>query len=179
MIAKKVPTVRIAYPKHWFLIGTLIYVVVTVLLFYLASSSVGDFSRSFWLVAGVIEGVLAFLFLVPPIFTNHVAGAKALRLRMGLLISEDIPYEWVREVKQLSIPWGGVRVGIGVRYSPIPKILFVTSSFSGLVRLELDSEHPMGRLWKRPVSEVVLSVSYIPGMMDVMRERAGIAKEEE
>jgi hypothetical protein len=37
----------------------------------------------------------------------------------------------------------------------------------------------MGRLWKRPVSEVVLSVSYIPGMMDVMRERAGIAKEEE
>jgi hypothetical protein len=45
MIAKKVPTVRIAYPKHWFLIGTLIYVVVTVLLFYLASSSVGDFSR--------------------------------------------------------------------------------------------------------------------------------------
>lgn len=179
MIAKKVPTVVIGYPKHWFLLGTLSYAAITAVMFYLSISSVDDFTKSFWVVAGGLEGLLGFLFLVPPLFTKHTAGAKALRLRMGLLISEDLPYEWITEVKQLTIPWGGVRVGIGVRYSPIPKILFVTSSFSGLVRLVLDSEHEMGRLWKRPVSEVVLSVSNMPGMMDVLRDRTNLPKEVE
>jgi hypothetical protein len=171
MMAKKVPTVVIGYPKHWFAVGTAVFLIVTALLAYLAVSSVDEFTRTFWAIATVLEGVLAFLFLVPPLFTNHVAGAKALRLRMGLLIKQDVPYEWITEFKDLSIHWGGIRVGIGVRYSPIPKILFVTSSFSGLIRLSLDSDHDIGRIWRRPVSEIVLSVSYPPGLLDVLRQR--------
>jgi len=179
MNAEKLQTVNIAYPKHWFLIGTLVYSVVTVLLFYLSSSSADDFPRNFWLAMGLLVGIPGFLFIVPPLFTSHLAGSKVLKLKMGFLASYDVPYEWIKEVKQMSIPWGGVRVGIGVRYSPIPRILFVTSSFSDLVRLELDSDHPIGRIWKRPVAEIVLSVSNMTGMMDIVRERAKFSDDEE
>lgn len=178
MSAVKSETTRINYQKQWFALGTVIYVVVTTVLFYLSESSVENSTRVFWFAAGSIEAVLFFLFIVPPLLTSHLAGDKWLRLHMGLLIDETIPYDWISEIKETSVHWGAVKIGIGVKYSSISKALFVTSSFSNLIAIKLDGEHRMGRLLKRPVSEVVISVSFATGFIQEMSKRTGLGKAE-
>jgi len=175
-MAKKVPAVRIDYPKHWYVVGTFVWALGTALLAYLAYDSVEDSMKLFWVAATLFEGVVMFYLFVLPVFTYHVAGAKGLKLRMGVLIRETIPYEWIKEVSETSVHWGGFRVGVGVRYSPIPKVLFVTSSFSTLVLIRLDKEHRIGGLIKHPVKEIVLSVKSARSLMDVVMQRTGMEK---
>ncbi len=171
MTAKKVQPTRIDYPKQWFMLGTFVWAVATVLLAYLAWSSISDAIRTLWIIIGLAEGILLGYLLVLPLFTHHMLGVKGLKLRMGLSINETIPYEWIREVRDASITWGAVRVGVGVRYSPIMKVMFVTSSFQSLVRLKLDREHRIGSPFKRPVEEIVLSVYSATQFMDQLKER--------
>ena len=117
------------------------------------------------------------LFFIPPLFTHHLAGEKSLRLKMGLLIDATVPYSWMKQVKDTSVRWGGVRVGIGVRYSPITRMLFVTTEFDDLVSIRLDGPHTMGRLLKRQVEELVLSVSLRSKLVDLVRVRARLDRE--
>jgi hypothetical protein len=117
-----------------------------------------------------------FYLFVLPVFTYHMAGAKGLKLRMGALIHETIPYEWIKEVRETSIHWGGVRVGIGVRYAPIMKALFVTSSFKTLVLIKFDQEHRLGRPIRRSVREIVLSVNSTSAFIDVIVQRTGMER---
>jgi len=167
----------ISYPKQWFLLGTVAWAVATAALIYLAWTSVVDAMMIFWLIITAVEGVLLAYLFVFPLFTSHMLGAKGLKLRMGLLVNETIPYDWIKEVKETSIRWGGVRVGVGVRYSPIMKVLFVVSSFQSLVTIKLDKEHRLGGMFKRPVEEVVVSVYSASVFMDQLRERAGMQVE--
>jgi hypothetical protein len=176
-MATKHEPVRIDYPKHWFVMGTMGWAVATFVLFYLAETSKEDIVRAIWFVAGSAEGVLLGLFFVPPLFTHHLAGEKALRLKMGLLIDATIPYSWMKHVKETSVRWGGVRVGIGVRYSPITRMLFVTTEFDDLVSIRLDSPHRMGRLLKRQVEELVLSVSLRSKLVELVKMRARLDRE--
>lgn len=173
MSPTKLEATRVDYPKQWFVLGTIAYAFATVAIVYLGLTAKEDFGRAFWFGFAAIEGVLLFLFLVPSLLTSHLAGEKALRLRMGVLLDATVPYGWIKGVRETSIPRGGLRVGIGVRYSPIPKMLFVTSSFGGLVVLELDGEHVMGRLLKRPVETIIMNVTNSPGFISSVRERAG------
>jgi hypothetical protein len=176
MVTKHEP-VRIDYPKHWFVMGTIGWAVATFVLFYLAETSKEDVVMTIWLVIGSAEGVLLGLFFIPPLFTSHLAGEKALRLKMGLLIDANIPYSWIRQIKEISVRWGGVRVGIGVRYSPITRILFVTTEFDDLVSIRLDGPHPMGRLLKRQVEELVLSASFKPKLVEILKQKARLDRE--
>ncbi len=176
MPAKKREPVRIDYQKHWFVILALVLEMIVAWVFYAAYSSPESTFRTAWLVLAPVIGTLLFLFLVPPMFTHHLAGEKGLRLRMGLLINATIPYSNIKSAKETSVHKGGLRVGIGVRYFPITKALFVTSAFTNLVKLELDGQPRVGRLLKRPVEDLVLSVSYVPGFLDVIAERAGMEK---
>jgi hypothetical protein len=174
MKAVKSETVKISYQKTWFALGTAMYVAVTAALFYLSATSVEDSVKLFWLIAGLVEGILFFLFMVPPLLTTHLAGDKGLRLHMGLLINDTIPYDSIREIREMTVHWGAVKVGIGVRYSAISRILFVTSSFNNLVAIKLDKELTIGRVFRRPVSEIVVSVSFAKGFLDAMSQRAGL-----
>lgn len=167
----------IAYPKHWFLLGTAVWATMTAGLIYLAWTSIADAVMVFWVLVAVFEAFLLGYLFVLPLFTHHMLGAKGLKLRMGLLVNETIPYDWIREVRETSISWGGVRVGVGVRYSPIMRVLFVTSSFQSLVALKLDKEHRLGKPFKRPVQEIVLSVHSAAVFMDQLRDRAGMKVE--
>jgi hypothetical protein len=176
MKAIKSEAVKISYQKHWFALGTATYVAMTAALFYLSESSVEDSTKIFWFGAGLTEGILFFLFIVPPLLTSHLAGDKGLRLHMGLLIDETIPYDWIREIRETSIHWGAVKVGIGVRYSAITRALFVTSSFNNLVVIKLDKEHMIGRVFRKPVSEIIVSVSFAKGFLDAMSQRAGLER---
>jgi len=173
MSTRKIQAEVIRYPKHWF--ATLAIVLESALLFLLASALLDENTvlRSFWLAFCPVVAVLLFLFLVPPIFTNHLAGEKALRLRMGLLLNQSIPYGWVRDVKETSVSRGGLRVGIGVRYFPISRLLFVTSGFTSVALLRLDHEREMGGLMKRKVEEIVVSVSDLPRFVEMVRSRIG------
>jgi len=174
-VAKHEP-LRIDYPKHWFVILFLVFEGVVVWLFYTAySNAIGPW-RTLWMVVSPAVGVLFLLFLLPPVLTYHLAGAKGLRIRMGWLINTTIPYAWITSVKETSVHRGGLSVGVGVRYFPISKALFVTSSFANLVILRLDGEHVIGRIRKRRVEEIVLSVSYIPAMIEAVKERANLTK---
>jgi len=174
-ITKNEP-LRIDYPKHWFVILFLVFEAVVVWLFYTAySSAVGPW-RILWMVVSPAVGILFLIFLLPPVLTYHLAGAKGLRIRMGWLINTTIPYAWITNVKETSVHRGGLSVGVGVRYFPISKALFVTSSFTNLVILRLDGEHVIGRIRKRRVEEIVLSVSYIPAMIEAVKERANLTK---
>jgi len=176
MKAKKVPAVRIDYPKGWFLFGAVVWAVGTAVLIFLAYDSVEESMRLFWAAAAVFVGIAMFYLFVPPIFTYHIAGAKGLRLRMGLLINETIPYDWIKEVKETSVHWGGVRVGVGVKYAPIMKALFVTSSFRTLVLIKLDEEHRLGRPIKRRVVEIVLSVKSPSSFIEMIMQKTGMEK---
>lgn len=173
MKAGKLQPVKVTYPKMWFIVGTVVSLVLTVLFFYFAWETLEDSTRMFWSLCGIVMSAVALLFFLPPTLTTHFMGERALRVRMGLLVNETIPYEWIREVRQTSVHWGAVRVGVGVRYSPIPKVLFVTSGFVNLVSLSLEEDHRMGRLLKRPVSEVVLSLENSTAFIDALNSRVG------
>ncbi|MBN1678209.1 MAG: hypothetical protein JW880_06680 [Candidatus Thermoplasmatota archaeon] len=173
MTTRKIEAEVIRYPKHWFALLAVVFESVLLYLFAAALLNRDTVIREFWLVFCPIAAALLFLFLVPPIVTNHLAGERAIRIRMGLLINQSIPYDWIDEVKETSVNRGGLRVGIGVRYFTISKLLFVTSGFSSVVLLKLDGEHEVGRLWKRKVEDIVLSVSNLPRFMEVMRSRIG------
>jgi hypothetical protein len=177
MTAKKVQPTRIDYPKHWFMVGTLMWAAATAALVYLAWSSISEVIQAIWIIIGLVEGFLLGYLLVLPLFTHHMLGVKGLKLRMGLSIDETIPYEWIKEVRETSITWGAIRVGIGVRYAPIMKVMFLTSSFQSLVKLKLDKEHRIGSPFKRPVEEIVLSVFSATVFMDQLRERTGATEE--
>lgn len=173
-MAEKKEAVKIDYPKHWFLMGTVMWLIATAVLSYLAATSPTEGTRTFWAIAAAVEGALMFLFFVPPLFTSHWAGEKALRLNMGLLVNATIPYAWIREIRQTNVNWGGVRVGIGVRYSALSRTLFVTSEFNELVSLKLDGQHQFGRLLKMRPDQVVVSVSMPTTLISLVRERAGL-----
>ena len=168
--------IRIDYPKHWFVVMAIAFEAVVAWTFYTAYENAESSLRTAWMVTSPVIGVLFAVFIVPPIFTHHLAGEKGIRLRMGLLINETVPYARIREVRETSVHRGGLRVGVGVRYFPISRVLFVTSSFSRLVVLKLDGEHMMGKLRKKSVEEIVISVTSTPNLVEILRERAGIQK---
>ncbi len=174
-IAKNEP-LRIDYPKYWFVILFLVSESVVAWLFYTTYSNASGGWRTLWMIVSPTVGILFLMFLLPPIFTYHLAGEKGIRIRMGWLINTTIPYRWITDVKQTSIHRGSLSVGVGVRYFPITRALFVTSAFTNLVVLRLDGEHIIGRIRKRRVEEIVLSVSYMPAMMETVKQRAGLAK---
>jgi hypothetical protein len=174
-IAKNEP-LRIDYPKHWFVILILAFEGVAVWLFYTTYSNAVGGWRTLWMIVSPTVGIIFLLFLLPPVLTYHLAGEKGLRIRMGWLINTTIPYGWITEMKETSVRRGGLSVGVGVRYFPISKALYVTSSFTNLVALRLDGEHVIGRIRKRRVEEIVLSVSYMPAMMENVKERASLTK---
>ena len=176
-MAEKLEAVRIPYPKHWFAMGTIMWAVATTILVYLSSTAPTEGTRLFWAIVSAAEGVALFLFFVPPLFTSHWAGKKALRLRMGLLMDASIPYDWVKEVKQTNVNWGGVRVGIGTRYSALSKTLFVTSEFRDLVAIKLDGEHSLGRVIKVKPEQIVLSVQEPWKLMELLRDRTGLTED--
>lgn len=171
MPTMKTRTEVIRYPKHWFAILAIAF--ESVLMYLLASALIdpNTIFREFWLGCCPIAAALMFLFLVPPLLTDHLAGEKALRLRMGLLINQSIPYDWMKEVKETSIHHGGVRVGIGVRYFPISRLLFVTSGFTSVAQINLDGEHEIGGLWRKDVETLVISVSDLPRFKEIVRSR--------
>jgi len=173
MSTRKIQAEIIRYPKHWFAAQAIVVESILVYLLALALLDRDTILREFWLFFSPIVAILLFLFLVPPILTNHLAGEKALRLRMGLLVNQSIPYDWISEVRETSVSRGGLRVGIGVRYFPISRLLFVTSGFTSVALLKLDGERELGGLWKRKVEEIVVSVSNLPRFMEIMRSRMG------
>jgi len=173
MTARKFKAEVVKYPKLWFALMAVIF--ESVLGYWLVWSLLEENAvlREFWIVFAPALGVLLGLFLIPPLFTNHLAGEKALRLRMGLLLNTSVPYIWIKEVKETSVHRGGMRVGIGVRYFPISGLMFVTSGFSSVAVLKLSEPHEVGRLWKREVEEIVMSVSNLPRFMQIMSARLG------
>jgi hypothetical protein len=176
-IAKNEP-LRIDYPKRWFVILILVFEAVVVWLFYTTYSNAVGAWRTLWMIVSPTVGIAFLLFLLPPVFTYHLAGEKGIRIRMGWLINTTIPYGWITDLKETSVRRGALSVGVGVRYFPISKALFVTSSFADLVILRLDGEHVIGRIRKHRVEEIVLSVSHIPAMMETVKERMNLAKGE-
>lgn len=171
MTSAKTEAEPIRYPKHWFAVLAIVFESVLIYWLVAALADPDTVLREFWLVVCPVAAAVLFLFLVPPLLTSHLAGEKALRLRMGLLINQSIPYEWVREVRETSVSRGGVSVGIGVRYFPISGLLFITSGFTNVAQVRLDGAHELGGFRKRNVECIVLSVSNMPRFLEIMHTR--------
>lgn len=169
-----VEAVRIDYPKRWFAIGTAIDVAAVAVMAYLAYVSIEEFSRMFWTACAVLVGVPVLLILVPPMFTCHHLGEKGLRLRMGLLMNTTVPYRWIRSVTDSNVNYGPLAVGIGVRYAPKKKLVFVTSTFGGLVSVRLQGPQALGGALRPMVDQVVMSVEDPEGFVALVRDRAGL-----
>jgi hypothetical protein len=45
-----------------------------------------------------------------------------------------------------------------------------------LVVIKLDKEHMIGRVFRKPVSEIIVSVSFAKGFLDAMSQRAGLER---
>jgi hypothetical protein len=56
-------------------------------------------------------------------------------------------------------------------------MLFVTTEFDDLVSIRLDCPHAMGRLLKRQVEELVLSVSFRSKLVDLVKVKAKLDRE--
>ena len=93
MSPAKLEATRVDYPKQWFVLGTIGGAFDTAAIVYMGVSAKEDFGRAFWFGFAAVEGVLLFLFLVPSLLTHHLAGEKALRLRMGVLLDATVPYD--------------------------------------------------------------------------------------
>lgn len=158
----------IAYPRQWFILLAIVIESVLIYLFLVALLDKHSILRNFWLVFCPIVGIPFFALLVPPIFTTHSIGPTGLRLRMGLLIDQKLEFDHIQTVKETSTTRGGLTIGIGVRYLPIKRQLFVTSAFSNLVSLRLRKAVMVGRIRKRPVEEVILNVSFPRRLLDVL-----------
>lgn len=177
MTAAKRRVIEFPYPRYWFAIVALLFFSLSAYLFFFALLDPDAVLRWVWLVLAPALGAYALLFYIPPLFTKHLAGERALRVKMGLLIDAMIPYAVIREVKDTQVHRGGVRVGIGARYFPISRTMFVTSSFSDLVVLRFHDEMLMGRFFKRPVEELVLSVTNRSLFIETVKVKAGLMKE--
>lgn len=176
MTAARKSVKEFRYPIVWFAILAFTFEALGIYVFAAALIDPDAVLRGAWLVVGPLIMALATFFFLPPIFTKHLAGERVIRIHMGLLIDATIPYAVIKEVRDTSIHRGGVRVGVGVRYFPITKAMFVTSSFSDLVRLKFHDEMLIGRFSKKPVEELILSVSNKSQFMETVKVRAGLMK---
>lgn len=177
MTAAKKRVVEFGYPRFWFVVLAVVFESLSAYLFLFALLDPDAVLREVWLALGPAIGVAAFLFLVPPLFSKHLAGERALRLKMGLLIDATIPYAVIKEVRDTNVHRGGIRVGVGVRYFPISRAMFVTSSFSDLVMIRFHDEMLIGRLTKKPVEELVLSVNNKSLFIETVKIKSGLIKE--
>ncbi|OGS52036.1 MAG: hypothetical protein A3K75_05115 [Euryarchaeota archaeon RBG_13_61_15] len=177
MPARALETVRIDYPKHWFVLGTVVLSAVIAFGAYSAYCAIEDFTRYFWAGACVLTGLMLSLFFVPPLFTHHLAGEKGLKVHMGLLINETVPYAWISDIKDTYVKRGGMTVGVGVRYFGIMRTVFVTSSFRDLVTIKFGSAHVLGKLLKKDVEQIVLSVKDKGTLTRMLRERTGLGED--
>jgi hypothetical protein len=168
---------KVAYPKHWFVLLTIVCESILLYLFLTALLRADSVFREFWLVICPLIGACLFVLLVPPIVTSHTIDRDWLRLRMGLLIDERIPLKVISEVRETTTRRGGLKVGVGVRYFPITRQLFVTSGFDNLVSLKLGTEVIVGRLRRNKVDEIVLNVNYSRGFMEALDAARGITRE--
>ncbi|MBE0517658.1 MAG: hypothetical protein IH630_00325 [Thermoplasmata archaeon] len=169
---------KLPYPKTWFVISTIVIAIIVSAMIYLAFDSLETFARYFWIAVAVLVGVPLFLLNIPPIFTDHYQGEKGLRLRMGLLMNSTVPYEWIIGVTDASVKFGSVRIGIGVKYVPKLKTVFVTSSFNDLVTLHLDGPRNLGGIMRPDVEKITLSVKDKEHFVSSVKARAGIVEEE-
>ena len=156
---------KIAYPKHWFVLVAVVFESILTYLFLAALLDPNSILREFWLAFCPAAGIVVFVLEVPPILTRHSLTSRGFRLRMGLLVNEEIPFEAIGEVKETSITRGGLRIGIGVKYMPVTKQLFVTSGFDNLMSVRLEHPVPMGKLRKHRVEEIILNVSFPRGLL--------------
>jgi hypothetical protein len=166
--------VRIDYPKQWFAIGAAIDIAVMATMLYFAYDSVEPFARGFWAACALLICVPLLLVLVPPMFTCHYIGEKGLRLRMGLLMNTTLPYRYIAAVADSKVNFGSVMVGIGVKFVAKRKVVFVTSSFKGLVSIKLDGPQQLGGPLRPLVDQVVLSVKDKEGFVALIKDRAGL-----
>ncbi|OGS56655.1 MAG: hypothetical protein A3K60_01455 [Euryarchaeota archaeon RBG_19FT_COMBO_56_21] len=157
---------RMAYPKHWFVLVTVVLESILTYLFLAALLDPNSILREFWLAICPLIGAVIFMLEVPPIFTAHSLTSTGLRLRMGLLVNEEIPFDAIREVKETSTARGGLRIGIGVKYIPTTRQLFVTSAFSNLISVQLENAVSIGRLRRHRVEEVIINVNFPRGFLD-------------
>ena len=157
---------KIAYHKHWFVTIALVFEAILAILFLEALLDVNSIIREFWLVLCPLVGGVMFVLMVPPIFTNHSLTPRGVRLRMGLLVDQEIPYHAIQQVKETSVTRGILRLGIGVKYFPITRQLFVTSAFTNLVSLKLQEPVQIGKFRKHSVEEIVLNVTFPRGFLD-------------
>lgn len=169
-----VEAVRIDYPKRWFAIGTVLDVAAVAAMAYMAYGSIEDFARMFWAACAVLVGVPVLLILVPPMFTCHHLGEKGLRLRMGLLMNTTIPYRYISSVTDSDVRYGPLAVGLGVRYVPKKKLVFVTSAFGDFVSVRFHGPQQLGGALRPMVDQVVMSVEDPEGFVALVRDRAGL-----
>lgn len=169
-----VQTVRVDYPKLWFTLGSAADIAAMVTMLYLAYDSVELFGQAFWAACALVICVPILLVLFPPVFTCHYVGEKGLRLRMGLLMNATVPYRYMRGVSDSKVSYGPLMVGVGVKYVPKRKLVFVTSSFKDLVAIRLDGPQQLGSPLRPLVDQVVLSVKDKEGFVALIKDRAGL-----
>jgi hypothetical protein len=171
---KTVQAVRIDYPKRWFVVGTAIVVPSMAAMLVLAVDTIETFGRTFWFACAFGICVPLLLLLVPPIFTYHYAGEKGLKLRMGLLMNSTVPYRYIRDIRDHSLRFGGLLIGVGVRYIGGKKTVYVTSSFDDLIEIRFHGPQKLGTFLRPMVDTVVMNVVDKEGFMAIVMDKAGL-----
>ena len=160
------PTYAVEYPKTSFMIGAAGAIIGIALCAYLAYDALEEFARTVWAIVAVGLGVLLAVFILPCLLTSHSLESEGLHLRMGFLINTVIPYYAIREVGPDTARRSVFTTGIGVRHKEKSDTIFVTSSFSDFVMIQLNRELKLGRILSPSVGKVVMSVKDIDGFLE-------------
>jgi hypothetical protein len=164
--------IPIGYPKHLAAVGTGVTLVAITAMAYLSLSATEDFAVHFWGLAALLVGASTLLFLVPILLTHHELTDDALRLRVGLLLSTSVPLASIGSAQAERVVRGALNVGIGVRFHPKTKTLYVTPSFRDTVDIRLREETLLGSFVKHPTIRVVVSVSDRDAFLEQLSKRA-------
>ena len=172
-----VEAVSIDYPKQWFIVGSVVVASAMGAMLFLAYDTIEEFGRTFWLVCAFGFGVPLLLMLVPPIFTCHYVGERSLKLKMGLLMNSTIPFTQIKDIRDHSIRFGAVSIGIGVRYIGGRSTVYVTSSFDNPIAIRLHGLQQLGRFLRPRVDTIVMNVKDKEGFVALIRDRIGAEEE--
>ena len=171
------PTYPVEYPKTSFVIGAVGAIVGIALCAYLAYDAMEEFARTVWAIVAVGLGLLLAVFILPCILTSHSLDGEGLHLRMGLLINAVVPYSAIREVGPDTARRSMFTTGIGVRHKEKSDTIFVTSSFSDFVLIQLNRELKLGRVFSPSIGKVVISVKDIDGFLERIARMSGAGEE--
>ncbi len=159
-----------SFPNAYFLRGIVVSFIIFICLIILISITPGGFFETpYPSILVIIYAIAVFLEFAYPMFFGSIKACKDhLFLKMGLLLTEKIPYSDIRSVER----WEGKVRRSGVYPSLTKDRIFVLGNDTGLVRLDMTKRRFPGALFKK-TGTMIISLDNPDIFVNFINEKIG------